>query len=36
MRSLGTFLYVGFSVIPELLETGTNKLEEVKKSLTQG
>ncbi|KAL0637966.1 hypothetical protein Q9L58_003044 [Maublancomyces gigas] len=31
----GTFLYVGFSVIPELLETGPNKKEELKKSLTQ-
>ncbi|CAZ81730.1 unnamed protein product [Tuber melanosporum] len=31
----GTFLYVGFSVIPELLETGKNKGEEVRKSITQ-
>lgn len=31
----GTFLYVGFSVIPELLETGPNKKEELKKSLKQ-
>ena len=32
----GTFLYVGFSVIPELLETGSNKREEVIKTLKQG
>jgi zinc transporter 7 len=31
----GTFLYVGFSVIPELLETGNNKREEVVKTLKQ-
>ena len=32
----GTFLYVGtVAVIPELLETGANKREEVKKSITQ-
>lgn len=32
----GTFLYVGtVAVIPELLETGPNKMEEVKKTLTQ-
>ena len=32
----GTFLYVGtVAVIPELLETGPNKGEEVKKTLTQ-
>ncbi|KAA8907550.1 ZIP zinc transporter [Sphaerosporella brunnea] len=31
----GTFLYVGFSVIPELLETGNNKKEEVIKTLKQ-
>lgn len=31
----GTFLYVGFSVIPELLEVGPNKAEEARKSLTQ-
>jgi zinc transporter 7 len=31
----GTFLYVGFSVIPELLETGSNKREEVIKTLKQ-
>ncbi|KAL7267326.1 hypothetical protein RUND412_010097 [Rhizina undulata] len=31
----GTFLYVGFSVVPELLETGRNKREEVKKSFVQ-
>jgi zinc transporter 7 len=32
----GTFLYVGFSVIPELLETGSNKRKEVIKTLKQG
>jgi len=32
----GTFLYVGFSVIPELLETGSNKRKEVVKTLKQG
>ncbi|KAI5793231.1 ZIP zinc transporter-domain-containing protein [Geopyxis carbonaria] len=32
----GTFLYVGFSVIPELLETGKNKGEEIRKTLVQG
>ncbi len=32
----GTFLYVGtVAVIPELLETGSNKREEVKKTITQ-
>jgi zinc transporter 7 len=32
----GTFLYVGtVAVIPELLETGPNKGEELKKTLTQ-
>lgn len=32
----GTFLYVGtVAVIPELLETGPNKLAEVRKTLTQ-
>lgn len=32
----GTFLYVGtVAVIPELLETGPNKGEEVRKTLTQ-
>ena len=32
----GTFLYVGtVAVIPELLETGPNKREEVKKTITQ-
>ena len=32
----GTFLYVGtVAVIPELLETGPNKLAEVQKTLTQ-
>ena len=32
----GTFLYVGFSVIPELLETGSDRKAEVKKTLVQG
>ncbi|KAL8804540.1 MAG: hypothetical protein Q9200_005794 [Gallowayella weberi] len=32
----GTFLYVGtVAVIPELLETGPNKVEELKKTMTQ-
>lgn len=32
----GTFLYVGtVAVIPELLETGKNKAEELKKTLVQ-
>ncbi|KAM3562820.1 hypothetical protein MY1884_001627 [Beauveria asiatica] len=32
----GTFLYVGtVAVIPELLETGPNKMQEVRKTLTQ-
>ncbi|XWW95503.1 hypothetical protein V2A60_003463 [Cordyceps javanica] len=32
----GTFLYVGtVAVIPELLETGTNKMQELRKTLTQ-
>ena len=32
----GTFLYVGtVAVIPELLETGMNKAEELKKTLVQ-
>lgn len=32
----GTFLYVGtVAVIPELLETGANKAEEVRKTLVQ-
>ena len=32
----GTFLYVGtVAVIPELLETGPNKMDELKKTLTQ-
>lgn len=32
----GTFLYVGtVAVIPELLETGPNKMQELRKMLTQ-
>ena len=32
----GTFLYVGtVAVIPELLETGANKVQELKKTLVQ-
>lgn len=32
----GTFLYVGtVAVIPELLETGPNKMQELRKTLTQ-
>lgn len=31
----GTFLYVGFSSLPEILETGKNRREEIRKSLTQ-
>jgi zinc transporter 7 len=32
----GTFLYVGtVAVIPELLETGPNKAQELRKTLTQ-
>lgn len=32
----GTFLYVGtVAVIPELLETGSNRREELRKTLTQ-
>lgn len=32
----GTFLYVGtVAVIPELLETGPNKMEELRKALVQ-
>lgn len=31
----GTFLYVGFSSLPEILETGKNKKEEIRKGLTQ-
>lgn len=31
----GTFLYVGFSSLPEILETGPNRKEEIRKGLTQ-
>jgi zinc transporter 7 len=32
----GTFLYVAFSAVPEILETGSNKREEMVKALKQG
>ncbi|KAF8545400.1 ZIP zinc transporter-domain-containing protein [Trichophaea hybrida] len=32
----GTFLYVAFSAVPEILETGSNKRQEVVKALKQG
>ncbi|THX90656.1 Zip-domain-containing protein [Aureobasidium pullulans] len=31
----GTFMFVGMSVVPELMETGPNKVAEVKKIVTQ-
>jgi zinc transporter 7 len=31
----GTFMFVGMSVVPELLETGPNKVAEIKKIVTQ-
>ncbi|THV77264.1 Zip-domain-containing protein [Aureobasidium pullulans] len=31
----GTFMFVGMSVVPELMETGSNKVAEVKKIATQ-
>jgi len=31
----GTFMFVGMSVVPELMETGPNKVAEIKKIVTQ-
>ena len=31
----GTFFFVGMSVVPELMETGPNKVAEIKKIVTQ-
>ncbi|KAI5254350.1 Zip-domain-containing protein [Aureobasidium subglaciale] len=31
----GTFMFVGMSVVPELMETGPNKVAEIKKIITQ-